>query len=289
MLRGVLIRSLWRRFGWLVLLGLSWCVGGSCSAPVAPVPTPTPEAPSLAPSPLRMTSPESLLPALRAASAVYQREERSVEITVIQRADPLALRAVQHGDVDLAALTWLTQALPEDLWARPLSRDGLAIVVHPQNGLPGLTMSQLQDLFQGRLEDWATWGGLPGTPLLVSRDASSGDYAFFQAWAMRDARVSLNALMAPSSEAVLAYVDADPLGVGYVSTARLDGRVRAVAVNGVPPVRETMAAGLYPLTRTHFIVTPTEPEGAVRAFVEWLLTPPGQSVLSAHGLVPAPE
>jgi phosphate transport system substrate-binding protein len=86
---------------------------------------------------------------------------------------------------------------------------------------------------------------------------------------------------------VLDFVVEDVLAVGYVSTAWLDGRVRAVVVNGVPPTAETMAANLYPLTRTHFVLTMSEPDGPPREFVQWLLAAPGQAVLEAHGFLPA--
>jgi phosphate transport system substrate-binding protein len=220
---------------------------------------------------------------------VFRGERPEFEITVFSRADTLAMRALRQGDAEVAVLTWLPEALPEDAWARTVARDGLAIVVNPQNGVPDLTMTQLQDLFRGRLEDWAAWGGLPGPPQLVTRETASGDSAFFQAWVMRDARVSLNALMAPTSEAVLDFVVDDALAVGYVSTAWVDGRVRAVVINGVPATAETMAANLYPLTRTLFVVTMSEPEGAPREFVQWLLAAPGQAVLEAHGFVSMPE
>jgi phosphate transport system substrate-binding protein len=51
----------------------------------------------------------------------------------------------------------------------------------------------------------------------------------------------------------------------------------------VPPVGEAVAAGLYPLTRTHFVVTMAEPQGLEREFVQWLLGADGQKVLQAHG------
>jgi len=270
----------------LALLGV---LLSACVTPVPLIPTPT-EAPSpTAVTPVRVVCAESLFPALEGAVGAFHRDQTGIEVSVLPRADVLAHQALQQGDADVAVVTWLSDAGPEAAWAQPVSRDGLAIIVNPQNGLPGLTMTQLQDLFQGRLEDWSAWGGLPGPPTLVSRETASGDSAFFQAWVMRDARISLNALLAPSSDAMVQFVADDALAVGYVSTARLDSRVRALVVNDVPPVAETIEAGLYPLTRTHFVVTPGEPEGAVREFVQWLLATPGQRVLEAYGYVGVPS
>jgi phosphate transport system substrate-binding protein len=264
-------------------------VPAACGPPVARIPTPTPASVTVEVVSLTVVCPESLTPPVRAAASAFRGERPEFEIVVLSRADTLAMRALRQGDAEIAVLTWLPETLAEGAWARPLARDGLAIVVNPQNGVPGLTMTQLQELFGGRLEDWAAWGGLPGPPQLVARETASGDSAFFQAWVMRDARVSLNALVAPTSEAALDFVVEDALAVAYVSTAWVDGRVRAVVVNGVPPTAETLAANLYPLTRTLFVVTASEPDGAPREFVQWLLAAPGQAVLEAHGFVPVPE
>lgn len=260
-----------------------------CGSEAVLVPTPTSQVSTAVVEDLQVVASDSLTPAIQAAASAYHRDHPEVQITVLPRASSLASRALQQGDADVAVVTWLTEDLAEDAWIQPVSRDGLAAVVNSQNGFPEATMTQLQELFQGRLEDWATWGGLPGPPQLVSRETASGAYAFFQAWVMRDARVTLNALLAPSTQAVLDFVADDPLAVGYASTAWLDGRVRAVAVNGVPPSPEAIAAGLYPMTRTHFVVTLSEPDGPARGFVQWLLAEPGQSLLEAHGLVGAPR
>ena len=174
---------------------------------------------------------------------------------------------------------------PESIWLVPFARDGLAIVVHPRNGLPGVTMEQLRQLFRGQVEDWQLWGGLPGPPQIISREEASGEYGYFQRKVMVDARVALTGLLAPTSDAVLQSVGNDPLAVGYLSTAWLDGRVRAVTIEGIPPAQETIAAGLYPLYRDLTFATMGDPQGPARDFVQWVLGPEGQSVVVAQRFV----
>lgn len=254
----------------------------ACAPAGTLIPTPTPPALDMAPQGLRVVCPASLAPTMMALGSAYRQVDPMTQIVVVKRADPLAARALMEGDADLAALTWTPPAYIDEVWTTPFARDGLAIVVHPQNGLPGLTMIQLQKLFQGQVEDWATWGGLPGAPEIISREEGSGDYAFFQARAMRETRVTLTALLAPSTEAVLQAVGEEPLAVGYLSTAWVDGRVRPLAIEGVPPTSETINNGLYPLARDLHIVTREEPHGAARAFIQWLLSPAGGEIITAQ-------
>lgn len=271
-----------KRF-WLFLLVLLT----ACTPTLSP-PTPTPFSVAATPQVLRLACPDTLQPAVAALATAYQQAEPAITLVVIPREDTLALQALAQGQVDLAALTWLPQQTPEQLWTVPFARDGLAIVVNPQNGVPGLTVAQLRELFQGRAEDWAAWGGLPGAPQVVSREEAAGEFALFQERVMGEARVTLTALLAPNNEAVLDWVGNDSLAVGYLATGRLDSRVRALAVEGVPPAPETLASGLYPLTRDLSLATIGEPEGAARAFIQWVLGPAGQAIVQQAGLVGLP-
>lgn len=273
------------KFAWRAL-ALCLLLAG-CTAPVL-VPTPTTETPSGPLQQVRLAGPESLEPLLRALAAAYQREVPNVQISVLKRADPLAWEALQNGEVDLAALMWLPEALPPESWVQPLARDGLAIVVNPQNGIPGCTLEQARMLFQGRVEDWSPWGGLPGMPQLVTREDASGDTALFQRQVMGDFPISLTALLAPTSEALLAVIAAEPLAVGYVSTALLDERGRALALDGVPPAPEMLASGLYPLTRDSVMVAPAAPQGAPGDFVQWLAGERASAIIQQQGYLLSP-
>jgi phosphate transport system substrate-binding protein len=225
---------------------------------------------------------------MTALASAYQRQNPAVQMVLLERADTLAVQALKNKDVDIAVLSWLSsQTLPEGGWHAVFARDGLAVIVNPQNGVPGVTMEQLQQLFQDRLEDWSLWDGMPGAPKLVTRSEASGDYIFFQRRVMQNARVALTALLAPSTDAMLNLVAEDPLAVGYVAASRVNGRVRTLTVDGVPPAPEAMAAGLYPLTRAYYLVTLEEPQGAVRAFSQWVLSPEGQAIVQRHGLLAA--
>ncbi len=270
---------------WLMLLGL---VTG-CMAPAALVPTPTPLPPPVTPQLVQIACPENLAPLMMALASAYQREEPAVQLVVVERADILAYQALVNGDVEIAALTWIPTSLSEQTWRVPFARDGLAVVVNTRNGLPGLTLDQVRQLFRGRIEDWEPWGGLPGAPQVISREEASGDFLFFQAQVMRDARVALTALLAPTSAAMRESVGSDALAVGYLSTAWLDGNVRALTIEGIPPANEAIAAGLYPLSRELQFVTLGEPQGAARDFIQWTLGPQGQNIVTAQRFIPLPE
>ncbi len=260
----------------------------ACSSPSI-VPTPTSPTISVTPQTIHLAYPDAVEPLARAWVSAYQREAETVTVVALERADSLAWQALERDEVDVAVLSILPADVPTETWRSPVARDGLAVVVNPQNGLPGMTLDQLRDLFQGRVSSWESWEGLPGTPILISREDASGDARFFQQQVMEGLPVALTAIVAPNTEAVLQFVNERPLSVGYLSAARVDVRARALAIEGVPPSQEMLATGAYPLVRDFELVTTDAPQGAVRDFVQWVLGPKGQSITAAQSWIPRTE
>jgi phosphate transport system substrate-binding protein len=223
--------------------------------------------------------------AARTLASKYRQHYPNVVITVVQRVDTLGYPLLLDGGVDLAFLTWMPDSRSDEIWHQPVVYDGLAVIVHPQNGVPGLTQAQVQKLFQGQVEDWDAYGGLPGVPQLISRESNSGEFIYMQNHLMREIRASLNASLATESTIMRQFVAGDPLAVGYISSAWLNLDIRAVPIDGVPPNSETISAHIYPLTRAVNAVTNGEPVDPARGFIQWILGSEGQTLLQMQGFV----
>jgi phosphate transport system substrate-binding protein len=165
------------------------------------------------------------------------------------------------------------------LWWTAIAQDGIALVVHPQNAVGDLTLPQARDIFFGRILDWEEIGGTPGEIVVVSREDGSGTREVFEEMVMEEKRVTLTAIVMPSSEAVVEYVARHPTAIGYVSMGYLSSQVKALPVEGVSPTPEDIQSGAYPLTRPLYLLTGQEPMGEVKAFIEFALSPAGQAVV----------
>jgi phosphate transport system substrate-binding protein len=165
------------------------------------------------------------------------------------------------------------------LWWTAIAQDGIALVVHPQNTVGGLTLPQARDIFFGRILDWEEIGGTSGEIAVVSREDGSGTREVFEEMVMGEKRVTLTAIVMPSSEAMVEYVARHPTAIGYVSMGYLSPQVKALQIEGVSPTPEDVQSGAYPLTRPLYLLTGQEPTGEVKAFIEFALSPTGQAVL----------
>ena len=79
-------------------------------------------------------------------------------------------------------------------------------------------------------------------------------------------RVTLNALVMPTSQAVVDYVASHRNAVGYVSTGVLTDTVRAVPVEEVPPTAATVRSGEYRLGRVLYLYAPQPAHRKSRRF-----------------------
>ena len=57
----------------------------------------------------------------------------------------------------------------------------------------------------------------------------------------------------------------------------------------IEPSVETVLNHTYPISRPLFIYTLGEPEGHVKEFIDWMLSPKGQAIVEETGYVPVPK
>jgi len=233
---------------------------------------------------LRIAGATSMTPVLHDLAKAYQSSHSNVLVSIQEDGSAVGLSELQAGGIDLAALSWRPEGekLPAGLQAVPIARDAIAIVVHPHNTLPGLTMLQIRALYRGETLDWAALGGPAGEPVIISREDGSGTRAAFETLVMGGDRVTLNALVMPGTQAVIDYVASHRAAIGYASMAALTDQVRAVLVEGVDPTPANVRAGSYHLTRPLYLCTPAPVPAETQDFLDFVLSPVGQAIIARH-------
>lgn len=168
--------------------------------------------------------------------------------------------------------------------------DALTVIVHEDNPVGSLSLTDLGQMFDGTDTAW------PDDTRLTcyGRQSSSGTYVFF-----RDAVVAGDfgprVLQMNGNAQIVEAVAADPGGIGYVAVGYLKAGaigVRAVPIRdadgiGIDPLDvDAVLAGRYPLARPLYQYTNHEPTGAVRDFLRWELTPPAEAIIDQMGFYP---
>ncbi len=233
---------------------------------------------------IRISGSTSMQPLLEDLAAAYQQMHPSVSVEIRAGGSSAGLDEVRAGTADLAAVSWLAEGAEagEGWQATPIARDGLAVIVHPSNALPGLTILQVRSIYRGDMLDWGTVGGPKAEPLVISREDGSGDRLAFEALVMGEDQTTLGALVMPSARAAADYVAGHPLAIAYVSMSLLDDQVRAVPVEGIPPVAESVRSGAYHLGRLLYLYGRDRASPHTQDFVKFVLSPAGQAIVARH-------
>lgn len=136
-----------------------------------------------------------------------------------------------QGDAELVADGDVPPAPPASAQLSPIripiALDGLALIVNQNNRLASLSLTQLQEIYNGRILDWSDVDGTPGEIQLVVREDDSGAQALFEERVMGDKSVSLTAVIMPSNLDVLQYVAVHPTAIGYLSRGYITQRIEA--------------------------------------------------------------
>lgn len=220
---------------------------------------------------IRIAVADSCQPWIENLASAYEQSHPWVTVEYVVYNTSEVEQLLRAGGVDLALLSWLQEPDSDDnaeevLWAEPFARDGLAVIAHPDFPLVEVSLAQLRDIFNGRVQE------LDGVVLtVVSREEGSGARRAFEAMVLAGDIPTLNAVMMPSSEAVLDYVASTRGAIGYVSTLWLEESVRTLSVEGLQPGYETVVDGSYPISRPIYLASVDEPNGEAREFAQWLL------------------
>jgi phosphate transport system substrate-binding protein len=233
---------------------------------------------------LRIAGSTSMRPVLEELAETYQANHPNVQFEIRGGGSTMGLQDLRAGKSDIAAVSWQAEGKPvsSNVLAVPIARDGLLILVHPKNKTLGLTLLQLRALYRGETQDWAALGGPATEPVIVSREDGSGDRKAFESLVMSGDRVTLNALVMPTAQAVVDYVARHQAAVGYVSMAQLRDDVRALPIEEVAAAPEQVQAGVYHLGRLLYLYVNDPPSPAVRDFLDFALSTAGQAIITRH-------
>ncbi|MFB3926285.1 MAG: phosphate ABC transporter substrate-binding protein [Syntrophales bacterium] len=164
--------------------------------------------------------------------------------------------------------------------------DAIVPVVHPSNPVDGLSVEQLNMIYQGRITNWKEVGGLDKRIVVISRDTSSGTYETWEAKILHGARVTPRAQLQASNGAIVQAVSKNTFAIGYIGHGYLNRAVKGLKVNGIEASAESALSGKYPIARPLFMFTDGQPRGAAGWFIRFLLSAEGQKIVKNEGYIP---
>lgn len=243
---------------------------------------------------------EFLQPPLSRTGQVMLKEERAASFRLVSTSRELFDAevkefAAQHGYEPTAV---------------PVAVDAVAVYVHKDNPVQGLTLEQVDAIFsttrkRGYRTDVTQWGdlglgdGWKQVPIhLYGRDRKSGTRAFFQEHCLAGGEFKVGLHEDPGAASVILDLSRDQLGIGYSGLGLQASSVRVVPLAetaGMPfiaPSSATISDQTYPLRRVLYLYVDKAPDAplpaAAQEFLTFIMSQEGQEAVMKAGFFPLP-
>lgn len=256
---------------------------------------------------IQNTGSDTLLSVAQGWAEAYATVDPSVAIAVSGGGSGTGISSMINGTVDIAnASRSMRESEYEASRAQGLDPqefivgyDALAIFLHQDNPLTSISMDQLRGIYgeEGTIESWSQLGvSVPGCGsdeiVRVSRQNNSGTYAYFREAVLGESEFKLGSRDMHGSKDVVDLVENTPCAIGYSGLAYATDHIGMPCVSegeGTPcvaPSVDTAIDGSYTIARPLFMYTATRPEGAVGAYMDWILSDEGQCIIFEKGYAP---
>ena len=252
---------------------------------------------------------DTLVNVAQAWAENYQNVDADVAVAVSGGGSGTGIAAMINGTVDIANASRqmkrkeIDQAKSrgQDPVEHIVGYDALAVYLHPDNPLDSVSIPQLAEVYgeEGETENWGQLGTeVPGCKdqeiILVSRQNNSGTYAYFRKAVLGGKRdYKLGTRDMHGSKDVVHLVENTPCAIGYSGLAYATDHVKMACVateegaDCVNPTVATASDGSYPIARPLFMYTNGEPQGAIKSYLDWILSDEGQCIILDKGYAPA--
>jgi len=233
----------------------------------------------------------------------FMKNNPNIDISVTGGGSGTGIAAIINGTTDICAasrgmkekeikLAQQSNITPNEI---AVARDGIVMVVNPENPVSTLTTDQLRLIFTGKVTNWKDVGGADAPIIVLSRESSSGTFVFFQEHVLNKEDYTPSARLLPGTSALVQAVVSDRYAIAYVGlgfAAEAEGNVKTLAIQAegqdaaVLPTEESVRAGEYSISRPLFFYTNGQPKDVSQQFIDYCLSPAGQKIVKETGYVP---
>jgi phosphate transport system substrate-binding protein len=258
------------------------------------------------PTTIQVKGSDTMVNVAQAWAEEYSTVAKDVEVEVSGGGSGVGLAALVKGTVDIANASRNikddeVQLAKQNTGKEPkefvVGHDALAVYVNKNNPIEEITLDQLKQIFAegGTATKWSELGiKIPDASsdeiVRVSRQSSSGTYEFFREHVLDKKDFKLGSRDMNGSKEVVELVGNTKTAIGYSGMGYATDNVKMVKIKTehgtFAPTVENAQTKVYPLSRSLLMYTLGEPEGAVKKYIDWILSADGQKIVKDNGYVP---
>jgi phosphate transport system substrate-binding protein len=250
------------------------------------------------PKPLRgkltVSGAATLFPLMNDIARRYESLHAGVTIDVRSAGSGKGLADVRAGAVDIGMMSRALLNDEGDLFAYPIARDGVAVIVHRDNPVKGVTRQQLSALLTGQITNWKTLTG-QHAPVNVAWRRGHGSFELMlERLNLKREQIVGQVLTGPTEDGIK-FAAANKNGLTLASVGESERSMRSgvpiklLAYNGVPASSRTIQNHGYALSRPLTLITRQLPQGLQKQFIDYALSQDVIDLQVKYGFVPYQE
>lgn len=216
----------------------------------------------------------ALLPLLKPAQEAFQDAHEKVTVNVAGGGSFTGMNQVAEGSVDIgnSDVNLPDEYKDKGLVDHKVVVEPFVFIVDKANKVDNLTKQQVIDILTGKITNWSQVGGADQKITLIHRAKSSGSRATISDVVLKGAAFTDDAVIQDSNGAVRAAIASTPGAIGYVDAPYADDSVKVLKFDGVEFSAQNIIDGKYPIYGYGHMYTKGEPTGAVKAFIDFVMS-----------------
>ena len=219
---------------------------------------------------------------------VYTGNNPGLEIEIQGIGSSGGIKAANEGTVDIGNAS--RNLKPEEkewgLTEYVIARDGIAVVVHPDNPVSDISKDKIAQIYKGEITNWKDVGGPDKKIYVISRESGSGTRGAFEELVGFEDELLDDAIIANGNGGVKADVSKKDDAIGYISLGYVDDTVKSLKIDGTEATVENIQKDEYPIARPFLMVTKGNESKETKAFLDFILSDDGQKIVAEEGYIP---
>jgi phosphate transport system substrate-binding protein len=267
----------------LLFLALYWV------APLQPLPASTADQLT---GKLVISGSSTIAPVVSEIGKRFESLHPDVRIDVQTGGSSRGVADTRQGLADIGMVSRAMKEDEKDLFAFPVARDGVGIILHKDNPVRALTDEQVIAIYKGKITNWKDVSGKDAPITVVNKaEGRSTLEVFLHYFKLKNTDINAHVVIGDNEQGVKT-VAGNRNAIGYVSigTAEYDESqgvpIKLLPVGGVAASIETVRNGTFPLSRPLHIVTRTPPVGLAKVFIDFARSKAVHDIITQQYFVP---
>lgn len=242
---------------------------------------------------LVVTGSSTIAPLMSEIARRFEQRNPGLRVDVQTGGSSRGIADATRGLADVGMVSRSPRADEQDklVWHR-LAGDGICMIVHRSNPVPGLTDAQIIDIYTGKITNWKEVGGADAPISVVNKaEGRSTLEVFLKYFKLKNPAIKADVIIGDNQQGVKT-VAGNPNAIAYVSvgTAEFEAdrgtAIKLLPAAGVAATVANVRRGSYPVARVLHLVTKGTPQGAAKALVDFAKSKEVHDLVEGQFFVP---